>query len=125
MGIPFSAPTPMGEDNEATRIIAHAGKLTCNVRHIAIQTTELQHMVKLGLMALLCVGSADNRADHFTKLLPAGAFIPHTASLMGLRFITDHHATVIARHNLAKTWFFRGTVSVTLHVSVTLYTSFL
>jgi hypothetical protein len=87
----------------ATRIIAHAGKLTRNVRHITIQTTELQHMVKLGLMALHRVGSADNRSDHFTKLLPAGAFIPHTASLMGLRFITDHHAAVIARRNLAKT----------------------
>ena len=103
MGIPFSAPTPMGEDNEATHIIAHAGKLTRNVRHIAIQTTELQYMVKLGLMALHRVGSADNRSDHFTKLLPAGAFIPHTASLMGLHFITDHHAAIIARRNLAKT----------------------
>jgi hypothetical protein len=60
-------------------------------------------MIKLGLMALHRVGSAGNRSDHFTKLLPAGAFIPHTASLMGLRFITDHHAAVIARRNLAKT----------------------
>jgi hypothetical protein len=102
MGIPFSAPTPMGEDNEATRIIAHAGKLTCNVRCIAIQTTELQHMVKLGLMALLRVGSADNRADHFTKLLPAGAVVPHTASLMGLCFITAHHAAMVARRNMEK-----------------------
>jgi hypothetical protein len=58
MGIPFSAPTPMGEDNEATHIIAHAGKLARNVRHIAIQTTELQHMVKLGLMALYFVLAA-------------------------------------------------------------------
>jgi hypothetical protein len=102
MGIPFFAPTPMGEDNETNRIIAYAGKFTHDVRNIAIQTTELQHMVKLGLMALLRVDSADNRADHFTKLLRAAAFIPHTASLMGLYFITDHHAAVIACRNLAK-----------------------
>ena len=101
-GVPLMAPVPMGEDNEATRIIAHAGKLTRNVRHIAIQTTELQSMVKLGIMALLRVGSADNRADHFTKLLPPSAFIQHTTSLMGVRFITAHHAAMVARRNLEK-----------------------
>jgi hypothetical protein len=41
MGIPFTDPIPMGKDNEATRIIGHAGKLTCNVRQTAIQTTNL------------------------------------------------------------------------------------
>jgi hypothetical protein len=94
----------MGEDNEATRIIAHARKLTRNVRHIAIQTTELQSMVRLGIMALLRVGgSAANLADHFTKLLAAIAFISHTSSMMGLRFITTtHHTATIARRNMEK-----------------------
>jgi hypothetical protein len=102
MGIPFQDPIPMGEDNEATRIIGHAGKLTRNVRHIAIQTTELQSMIKLRLMALRRFGSANNKADHCTKLLAAAAFLLHTALLMGLRFITPHHAAVLARRNTAK-----------------------
>jgi hypothetical protein len=103
MGIPFTDPIPIEEDNEATRIIRHAGKLTRNVRHIAIQTTELQSMIKLRLMALHGVGSADNKADHCTKLLAAAAFILHTAALlMGICFITAHHAAVIARRNQGK-----------------------
>ena len=101
-GTPILAPVPMGEDNEAARLIAHAGKLTRNVRHIAIQTSELQQMVKQGILALLRVGSADNRADHFTKLLAPGPFLLHTAYMMGLRFITAHHAAAIGRRNIGK-----------------------
>jgi hypothetical protein len=73
--------------------------VTGNVRHIAIQTTELQTIIKLGLMALPRVGTADNKADHYTKLLPAGPFTQHTALLMGLCFIIAHHAPLIARRN--------------------------
>jgi hypothetical protein len=102
-GVPIMDPVPMGKDNEATRVIAHAGKLTRNVQRIAIQTTELQSMVRLGIMALLRVDSEDNCADHFTKLLAAMAFIQHTSSMMGLRFITaHHHAATIACRNMEK-----------------------
>jgi hypothetical protein len=31
-GIPYTAPTPMGEDNEAARIIGHAGRLHVTIR---------------------------------------------------------------------------------------------
>jgi hypothetical protein len=84
---------------EATRIIGHAGKLTRNIRHITIQMMELQSMIKLHLMALRHVGSAVNKANHCTKLLAAAAaFLLHTALLMGIRFITAHHAAVLLAH---------------------------
>jgi hypothetical protein len=41
IGLPYTAPIPMGEDNEATRIIGHAGKLTRNVRHLALQSKPM------------------------------------------------------------------------------------
>jgi hypothetical protein len=89
IGLPYTAPIPMGEDNEATRIIGHAGKLTRNVRHLAIQTNELQSIIGMGHMALHCVASDDNKADHCTKMLPDRAFHSHTSALMGERFITS------------------------------------
>ena len=67
--LPYTAPIPMGEDNEAaTRIIGHAGKLTGNVHHLAIQTNELQSFLGMGHMALHCVGSTNNKADQATKM---------------------------------------------------------
>jgi hypothetical protein len=38
LGFAFDGPIPVAEDNAATRIIAHTGKLTRNVRHIALKT---------------------------------------------------------------------------------------
>jgi hypothetical protein len=99
IGLPYTAPIPMGEDNEATRIIGHAGKLTRNVRHLAIQTNELQSIIGMGHMALRRVGSADNKADHCTKMLPDRAFHSHTSALMGERFITPLHLAELMRRN--------------------------
>jgi hypothetical protein len=46
MGLPFLGPIPIAEDNAATRIIAHSGKVTQkvtrNVCHVAIKTLALQ-----------------------------------------------------------------------------------
>jgi hypothetical protein len=50
LGLPFEAPIPAVEDNSATRIIAHTGKVTRNTRHIALKTLSLQALVN----ALLC-----------------------------------------------------------------------
>jgi hypothetical protein len=35
-GLPFLGPIPIAKDNASTRIIAHSGKVTRNVRHVAI-----------------------------------------------------------------------------------------
>ena len=39
-------PIPIAEDNAATLIIAHSGKITRNVRHVAIKTLALQGLVR-------------------------------------------------------------------------------
>jgi hypothetical protein len=45
-------------------------------------------MIKLRLMALCRVGSADNKADHYTKLLAAAAaFILHRLVFASLQLI--------------------------------------
>jgi hypothetical protein len=40
--LPFEAPIPSADDNSATRVIAHTGKITRNTRHIALKTLSLQ-----------------------------------------------------------------------------------
>jgi hypothetical protein len=68
-------------------------------------------------MALRHVGSAKNKADHCTKLIATAAFLLHTALLMGIRFITTHHASVIARCNKAKQCILIGNVIAMLVAS--------
>jgi hypothetical protein len=46
LGLPFQGPIPIAEDIAATRIIAHSGKVTRNIRHVAIQTLALQSLVQ-------------------------------------------------------------------------------
>jgi hypothetical protein len=70
-GLPYSTSIVVGEDNEATRQIGHAGKVTHN--------TALQNDIASMKLALRRVGSSDNRSDHhFTKLLPVVPFWTHT-----------------------------------------------
>jgi hypothetical protein len=45
LGLAFDDPIPVAEDNAATQIIVQTGKLTCNVRHIALKTISLQNLV--------------------------------------------------------------------------------
>ena len=97
LGIPFDGPIPVAEDNAATRIIAHTGKLTRNIRHIALKTLSLQALVRERLALFRAVGSAQNKADHFTKCLALPAFRAHCSYLMGLRFVTSQHAAIIGR----------------------------
>jgi hypothetical protein len=74
LGIPFDGPIPVAEDNAATCIIAHTGKLTRNICHIALKTLSLQALVHERLALFRAVGSAQNKADHFTKCLTLPAF---------------------------------------------------
>jgi hypothetical protein len=73
LGLAFDGPIPVAEDNAATRIIARTGKLTRNVRHIALKTISLQTLVRERIAMFRAVGSANNQADHFTKALPLPA----------------------------------------------------
>jgi hypothetical protein len=95
IGLPFDGPVPVAEDNSATRIIAHTGKITRNVRHIALKTLSLQSLVRERIALFRAVGSAHNKADHFTKALALPAFREHCPYLMGLRFLTAHHAALV------------------------------
>jgi hypothetical protein len=46
LGLASDGPVPVAEDNAVTRIIAHTGKLTSNVHHIALKTISLQTLVQ-------------------------------------------------------------------------------
>jgi hypothetical protein len=100
LGLPFQGPIPIAEDNSATRIIAHSGKVTRNVRHVAIKTLALQGLVRNEIAVFNAVGTAYNRADHFTKPLPFTAFRNHVLIMMGIRFITKQHAEMTRFRNL-------------------------
>ena len=95
IGLPFDGPVPVAEDNSATRIIAHTGKITRNVCHIALKTLSLQSLVRERIALFRAVGSAHNKADHFTKALALPAFREHCPYLMGLRFLTAHHTVLV------------------------------
>jgi hypothetical protein len=97
LGLAFDGPIPVAEDNAATRIIAHTGKLTRNVCHIALKSISLQTLVQERIVMFRAIGSANNRADHFTKALPLPAHCEHCCELMGLHFITSCHANKVAR----------------------------
>jgi hypothetical protein len=91
----YQRPTPIAEDNAATKIIAHSGKITRNEQHIAIKTLALQGLVQNKIAVFDLIGTANNRADHFTKpLLPFPAFWSHIVYMMGERFIDKAHALV-------------------------------
>ena len=99
IGLPFQSPIPIAEDNSATRIIAHSGKVTRNVRHVAIKTLALQGLVRNKIAIFNAIGTAYNRADHFTKPLALIAFRDHITMMMGLRFLTKLHAALTAERN--------------------------
>jgi hypothetical protein len=103
LGLAFDGPIPVAEDNAATCIIAHTGKLTRNVRHIALKTISFQTLVREQITMFRAIGSANNRADHFTKALPLPAHREHCCDLMGLRFLTQHHADAPVAHVLSAT----------------------
>ena len=84
----------IGEDNSAAQIIAHAGKLTRNVRHIATKKQALQENVCHGRVHFIQVSSACNLADHFTKALPYSILCAHCMTMMGYQFIDAGHRAV-------------------------------
>jgi hypothetical protein len=93
LGLPFETPIPAAEDNSATRMIAHTGKITRNTaRHIALKTLSLQALVRERISMFQAVGSANNRSDHFTKAHPFPAFSEHCSKMLGLRFLNSEHA---------------------------------
>jgi hypothetical protein len=98
IGLPFDGPIPVAEDNLATQIIAHTGKITRNIQHIALKTLSLQALVKEQIALFphhqICT---ENKADHLTKALALPAFREHCPYLMGLRFITAHHVATVFR----------------------------
>jgi hypothetical protein len=102
LGLPFEAPIPTTEDNAATRIIAHTGKVTRNTRHIALKTLSLQALVRERITMFRAVGSANNRSDHFTKALPFPSFSEHCSKMLGLRFLNAKHAAEYARLRSSK-----------------------
>ena len=99
LGLPFQGPIPIAEDNAATRIIAHSGKITRNVRHVAIKTLALQGLVRNKIAIFNAIGTANNRSDHFTKPLPYPTFRDHIIFMMGVRFLTKLHALLTEQRN--------------------------
>jgi hypothetical protein len=92
MGLPFEAPIPIAEDNAATRIITHTGKVTRNTRHIALRTLSLHALVRERVATFRAVRLANNWSDHFTKAFAFPAFSVHCPKMMGLSFLTQEYA---------------------------------
>ena len=93
LGLPFQGPKPIAKDNAATRIIAHSGKITCNVRHVAIKTLALQGLVRNKVAAFHSIGTAHSTIVQIISLnLPNPAFRDHIVFMMGVRFMTRVHA---------------------------------
>ena len=97
MSLPYHTPVPIGEDNSAAQIIAHAGKLTHNVRHIATKTQALQEHVRHACVLFFHpVSSAWNLADHLTKkALPFATLRAHCMTMMGYAFIDHLHWALV------------------------------
>ena len=99
ISLPYHAPVPIGEDNFAAQIIAHAGKLTRNVRHIATKTQTLQEHVHHAHVSFHRVSSACNLADHFTKALFFATLRAHCMTMMGYAFIDHLHWALVSSHD--------------------------
>jgi hypothetical protein len=99
MGLPFLGPILVAEDNAATRIIAHSGKVTRNVCHVAIKTLALHGLVWNEIAVFNAIGTDNNRSDHFTKPLPYPAFRNHVLAVMGIRFLTQAHTILTLKWN--------------------------
>ena len=99
IGAPYVHPILGGEDNDACRTISEGGRLSRQVRHLCIQAAILQDDSARGIYKLFRQDTADNSADHQTKLLPPDLFWKHTTHTMGERFITDTHRTAILQRN--------------------------
>ncbi len=85
IGLPYNGPIFINEDNAAAQTIAHAGKITPNVCHIATKTNALQEQVWFGQVSFGSVST--NLADQFTKPLTSKVHLLHGSSMMGLAFI--------------------------------------
>ena len=83
------------EDNFAAQIIAHAGKLTYNVCHIATKTKALKEHVRHAHVSFHRVSSACNLADHFTKALTFATLRAHCMTIMGYAFIDHLHGALV------------------------------
>ena len=95
ISLPYHAPVPIGEDNSAAQIIAHAGKLTRNVRHIATKMQTLQEHVRHAHVSFHRFSSTCNLADHFTKALPFATLRAHCMTMMGYAFIDHLHQALV------------------------------
>jgi hypothetical protein len=81
------------------RILAHSGKITQNVQHIAIKTLALQGLVRNEIAVFNVIGTDNSRLDHFTKPLPYPAFQNHILAMMGMQFLTQAHAILMLQRN--------------------------
>jgi hypothetical protein len=78
-------------------LLKTTGKFTRNIHHIALKILSLQALVRERLALFRAVGSAQNKADHFTKCLTRPAFRAHCSYLMGLQFIISQNAAIIGQ----------------------------
>ena len=52
LGVPYHGPISIAENNNAMQMIAHGGKVTQNVQHVAVQTLALQRLVEIEAAAM-------------------------------------------------------------------------
>ena len=100
LGIPYTGPTSIAEDNRATQLAANARQISKRMRHIATQQVALQSFTATGYTNYYLVKGTNNKADHFTKFLSLPAILQHCGHMMGLRFLTREHVELTRKKNL-------------------------
>ena len=84
LGYPQNEPTVMFEDNWACIYLSKNSVLYHKSKHIDVCVDHLWDLCNAGVTELVKVGTNDQVADGFTKLLPLPAFHKHHKVMMGL-----------------------------------------
>jgi hypothetical protein len=80
---PLTGPTPMGEDNQGTIMIAHHRRPSGHTRHMDLQLFATQEWVQQGLMTFFKVNGQTNPVDALSKVLYRILHRRHFDRMMG------------------------------------------
>jgi hypothetical protein len=83
MGCGQSGPVPVFEDNQAARSLASGEGVSSRTKHIDVKYHYVREAVTRGVIAVMGVGTAEQRADVLTKALHPPQFRVHAAALLG------------------------------------------
>ena len=84
IGLKIDGPVEVSTDNKAAYDLCHRFSSAQNSRHIDRKLFKMRELRGLGLVDVKHVGTADNPADLFTKILSRQPFEKHRATVLNL-----------------------------------------